>query len=741
MNRILLIAFALFGSLYAQNITLECEEISRFACSVHNTGSRNQIAIVYPFVYVPDDFGIQICEWDSLTNTVTQVGKYGLGGRANEIIEHDGALIVSTRYDNIIPTDFDAAVLYRLDIEDPLHPEIVTEYPARDDEPVFSELSIVNGFLVACREHAGALDALMLMDPITFDSPYIYPEYYRFLVLDTGHILVREHYAESFELFAVDPDSGLVSLGYLDLGYPVNFLPIEVDLGNGRMAFQYEGTIDFWDYSDPLEWELSSTMNIDVSHYGTAIGDIFYVPFHNATQHRTELHAIDISDYANPTLIGNYTLPHEEAVFENYTLRSHGTYLLQQNRWIGYLLIKTEPDGGIESIARCYEGYWTYNTAAKYENYIILPECDHGLILYDVSDPYNPVRAHQIFPGGDMPVVVNGHYMWVRSSTDTSPAHEKIYDITDILNPELLYSTPYITTNERRIQFNPNEPDKFYCLDVNCSTLNKYDLDGTEPELMWSHPLGCVVGQCCFADGVFYFIDHYSEPTRHLYYLNGAEDDDPGEIVQHDATVDASCNIHPAGKYIHLRTIDPRLSIESEFIRQDESFEALGDVLALPFENFIVIAHQTRLDFYNTLDHPTGFVEPDFSVPQHSTGGAIMWDDDYLYIQSVDNLAIYAYTLLSTQSEDIEKPAISLANHPNPFNPETTISFNLPSQSRVKLEIFNIKGQKVDTLLDQPMDAGCHRIEWSPQGLSSGVYLSRLTTNDGQSFRKMLLLE
>jgi hypothetical protein len=81
------------------------------------------------------------------------------------------------------------------------------------------------------------------------------------------------------------------------------------------------------------------------------------------------------------------------------------------------------------------------------------------------------------------------------------------------------------------------------------------------------------------------------------------------------------------------------------------------------------------------------------------------------------------------------------ANHPNPFNPETQISFSLPSATHARLEIFNILGQKVITLVDSYLSAGEHAAVWSAGKNSSGVYLYRLTTDESVVSRKMLLLK
>jgi hypothetical protein len=84
-------------------------------------------------------------------------------------------------------------------------------------------------------------------------------------------------------------------------------------------------------------------------------------------------------------------------------------------------------------------------------------------------------------------------------------------------------------------------------------------------------------------------------------------------------------------------------------------------------------------------------------------------------------------------------------NYPNPFNPVTDISFCLPAASHVTLEIFNIMGQRVSTLLDEKMDVGVHTVQWEGRNsngreVASGVYFYNLRSGDFRETKKMLLL-
>lgn len=82
-----------------------------------------------------------------------------------------------------------------------------------------------------------------------------------------------------------------------------------------------------------------------------------------------------------------------------------------------------------------------------------------------------------------------------------------------------------------------------------------------------------------------------------------------------------------------------------------------------------------------------------------------------------------------------------LQNYPNPFNPTTTISFFLPETGDAQLEVFNLAGQRVATLVKGRMNAGMHEVRFDASSLSSGVYLYRLQAGGITQTRSMLLVK
>lgn len=80
-------------------------------------------------------------------------------------------------------------------------------------------------------------------------------------------------------------------------------------------------------------------------------------------------------------------------------------------------------------------------------------------------------------------------------------------------------------------------------------------------------------------------------------------------------------------------------------------------------------------------------------------------------------------------------------NYPNPFNPSSTIRFGIPEASIVKLEVFNLLGQKVKTLVDGRKSAGFHTVTFDGSDLSSGMYIYRIQGGDFVQIKKMTLVK
>ncbi len=170
-----------------------------------------------------------------------------------------------------------------------------------------------------------------------------------------------------------------------------------------------------------------------------------------------------------------------------------------------------------------------------------------------------------------------------------------------------------------------------------------------------------------------------------------------------------------------------------------ENGELLGDgpfsIYTVPLLVFVLVPVQTLV---NNSDAAWYLYRND-SIPAM---GFYELNGSQMYLNKVD------FSMLGNQVHEVELSSeIALyPNSPNPFNPETVISFNLPVKTKISLQIYNIKGQRVKTLTDAELEAGQHKIVWNGKdearkAAASGVYFYRLEAAGKVLTRKMLLLK
>lgn len=136
----------------------------------------------------------------------------------------------------------------------------------------------------------------------------------------------------------------------------------------------------------------------------------------------------------------------------------------------------------------------------------------------------------------------------------------------------------------------------------------------------------------------------------------------------------------------------------------------------------------------------------------YENGGKILYPVVSFEIDSAGETSLYSYN----ENLILERPEISIAqenpeipsqyvlnqNYPNPFNPITTITYDLQKTEHVSLGIYDIKGRKLETLVNEMQDQGQHKALFDASKYSSGVYLYRIQTESGYSkTRKMALIK
>jgi plastocyanin len=149
------------------------------------------------------------------------------------------------------------------------------------------------------------------------------------------------------------------------------------------------------------------------------------------------------------------------------------------------------------------------------------------------------------------------------------------------------------------------------------------------------------------------------------------------------------------------------------------------------------------------------------AVPHTSTSDDAIWDsgilsngESYTFIFENEGVFPYYCTVHPSMVDTVfvETPVgiddnlpsvpdrIELSqNYPNPFNAQTVIAYSLPSDSHVKITVYNLLGQSVETLVDADESAGDHRVTWNADDVPTGVYFYRIDAAEFTATRKMLL--
>jgi uncharacterized Ntn-hydrolase superfamily protein len=119
-----------------------------------------------------------------------------------------------------------------------------------------------------------------------------------------------------------------------------------------------------------------------------------------------------------------------------------------------------------------------------------------------------------------------------------------------------------------------------------------------------------------------------------------------------------------------------------------------------------------------------------------------------IVISGIDTVSIFWKAIVSYFSPtSIDEQLISpnefhlFQNYPQPFNPTTTIKYQIPKTSKVILKVFDVLGNEMETLVDQKKSAGIYEIDFDGTGLTSGIYFFTLKTKEFTDTKKMILLK
>lgn len=542
-------------------------------------------------------------------------------------------------------------------------------------------------------------------------------------------------YIIGFDL--VDPiNPEFISQLFLGNGYS-DPLPDHMEINQNKLFIAVNDTLKIYDVSN--EEEISFINSFPISENASSfkiLNNKLYISYENSG-----LFVIDITDFNNPVELGSYQWQTEcsdidinselafcsansrglkiinvtepDNLFEQYFYKKTDTVwrLITENNLAyisskedGFQILDISDNQNHLELGSIELGY--PEQMKKYDDYFFY-QCFNDSILYiiDVTNSYNPIICNQLgFSNKIADYCIDNEKLFILEFGNGIHT----YDITDPSNPTIISFTlvsGYNIEVENNLLFLANN-DPVYPYTVK---LNRYDIENISNFNL--------IDQLILGDYIDYnileIISDY--PKIYLGIKTGLV-----SCMINESEALIVCDELLSGGFVHSFYYD------SEFIYG--------------------IQYGVGLQVFDISDINNLEIETTIEIdPQE-----VFRQDNTLYIACA-SAGYVLYEISSTGTDpdhfNSEIPSKLYPNVPNPFNPSTTIEFSIQNDSKVELTIFNIKGQKVKTLLNDTFNKGNHSIIWngddeSNKPVSSGVYLYKLIINSKtEMMRKCLLLK
>ena len=150
---------------------------------------------------------------------------------------------------------------------------------------------------------------------------------------------------------------------------------------------------------------------------------------------------------------------------------------------------------------------------------------------------------------------------------------------------------------------------------------------------------------------------------------------------------------------------------------------------------------ETNFHLYNVRNPEEPFLIDAITLPDNPT--AILMEDGLIYVVENSGIEILQYT----GGDAVQESKVNVPNtltlrsiYPNPFNAQVNITFEVPNETEVSLELFDLNGRLVTTLVEDRLNAGSYTTHWDGAEMTSGIYLVRLKSDVQTITRKIVLV-
>ena len=750
---------------------LSFDKVGDFITS-DNYDYRKTLIADYPYLYTVARYGFNVYKIDENSNELEKIIAIPIEGEARSIIKKNNFIFVSS-VGGLLYYDPTQSGIYKIDISQPENAHIVNSIRFPRETKIWN-LQLINEHPVYNKDvydpDTGGYhtEKAVFFNPNNFDeishidiSLPIYPfgeNYVASKLSSCGN----PYDEESFDIYDISDISQPQYMGGITLETPdLGWGPLVKLNDNITVEISYDG-LTFFDSSNPLEWQTISRLE---SGGGFSFGFIQKdnkLIFNNCNIFRI----VDISDINNPVELPNWYLPEQYPVggYE-FNLVEMDNYIYMGTSLRGILKLSFD-NGDFNVLGQTMENPALQGEHTIYQNYLFVNNIEPGLRVYDISNPNSPQYLYNIFEdfqNSYFSYHLFDHYMMIVYANSQTDIRFNKYDISDIQNPLLVFN--YSIGSSKYVKDFDNL-NFLYLLNQNPDhsiTIRKINIASSTPEEVYSYSFDFdhsfnIKSQYCFFNQDYFYIYN---PIQHKYFIiSGLRENNANylglsnSIFLDSALFDSDSGFFSAKtdndlyqhfyQFTNYNTLEERFKFHTDIFSSVKPFSIKGDIL------FSSSNYSIKIYDFSTI--PTGEIEFIDYMPTSSFQRKLIFieenNNNYLYDFQAECLSVYNLDFTNTDNDMIESLSNNISNYPNPFNPSTTISFNLAQKSKdTKIVIYNLKGQKIREIDVTNCKEGENKITWNGKNdnnkkVTSGVYLYQLKQNgETVATKKMIMVK